>query len=908
MSIKRLFIAILALFFLCRLQAQERINGKVIDASGGQPLVGATVVTNNGIWAITDTSGVFSLKLNSPLTQDTKITISLMGYKTLKAILSKGATYRLSADVLSINEVVITATESHGQTSSTRIGEDAISHIQPSSFADILELLPGGRAHDPVLSTPQIVDLRSAGTKSNYTTSSLGTRFLVDGKPINNDANLQFTPAYSNLGSNYVNLGTDMREISTEDIESVDVVRGIASVEYGDLTSGLIKINRKKGGKQTRARFKADMKSKLFYLGKGMEWGQTDKLTMNVSANFLDSRSDPRNNRQNWKRLTGSFRMGKTWTGDKYIKLLNGSLDYTGSFDNQKSDVDLDVNYGDGPIETYKSTYNKISLGTDFTIKPKEKQFFKSFTTMASLSYEKDLIDRWKHVSLGAETPISTSTEPGEYDAVIVPVSYDATLQVDGRPFYVFANAVARFNKGIHNINVGVEWNMDKNYGEGSIYDTSLPFSTSMSTRPRPYSYIPATHQFSAFVEENGTLPIGNFKLDWTLGLRSEAMGGAGKEYDINLKPYLDPRANLRLEMPKFVLGGYKVDYGIYGGIGWHTKFPTMDMLFPYPIYGDLAQFNYWPVEKELRKINLYVYKIDPTNYNLSVARNLKWEIGFDASWNGFTFSIDYFREDMTSGFNESYKYTNVIYKDYDESVIDKSTLTGPPSLENIPYQSDTLLTAYTYTTNGSRTLKQGIEFSMITKRIKAINTRISINGAWFRTEYMNSIPEYYRPSVSIGGESYPYIGLYQKNTGTLYETFNTNFMFDTQVPRLGLIFSTSFQALWFTGSQSMPNDPYPISYIDKNLTVREFTSDMEDDAILGLLVRDYTSSLYVYQKVPFSMNINLKVSKQLYHEKASIALFVNKILDVTPNYYRNDVLVRRNVLPYFGMELDFRL
>ena len=44
---------------------------------------------------------------------------------------------------------------------------------------------------------------------------------------------------YSNYGSTFVNSGVDMRSVSTDDIESVEVVRGIPSVEYGDLTSGM---------------------------------------------------------------------------------------------------------------------------------------------------------------------------------------------------------------------------------------------------------------------------------------------------------------------------------------------------------------------------------------------------------------------------------------------------------------------------------------------------------------------------------------------------------------------------------------------------------------------------------------------------------------------------------------------
>lgn len=84
-----------------------------------------------------------------------------------------------------------------------------------------------------------------------------------------------------------------MRTIPTDEIEHVEVVRGIPSVEYGDLTSGLIKIERRKGGNKLNARFKADSYGKLIYVGKGFEW-EKRKLTLNVGVDFLDSKIDPR--------------------------------------------------------------------------------------------------------------------------------------------------------------------------------------------------------------------------------------------------------------------------------------------------------------------------------------------------------------------------------------------------------------------------------------------------------------------------------------------------------------------------------------------------------------------------------------------------------------------------------------
>lgn len=62
---------------------------------------------------------------------------------------------RLDIDPVAIGEVLVTAAESKGSTSSSKIGREAIAHIQPSSIADLMELIPGGRATDPSFGAPQ---------------------------------------------------------------------------------------------------------------------------------------------------------------------------------------------------------------------------------------------------------------------------------------------------------------------------------------------------------------------------------------------------------------------------------------------------------------------------------------------------------------------------------------------------------------------------------------------------------------------------------------------------------------------------------------------------------------------------------------------------------------------------------
>ncbi len=825
---------------------------------------------------------------------------------------------RLDIDPVAIGEVLVTAAESKGPTSSSKIGREAIAHIQPSSIADLMELIPGGRATDPSFGAPQEIRLREAAPSSsaNYATSALGTQIQVDGIPISNDANLQYSTSYGSIQEYAnVNRGVDTRAISTDDIESVEIVRGIPSVEYGDLTSGLVKVKRREGGRDLTARFKADMSSKLFSVGKGFERkgrGDAERTTLNINADYLTAASDPRNPRQSYQRLTGSVRFGRHWQGSAYRYSAGGSLDYTGSFDNKKSDQDLDNGLG-GPVERYKSNYNRTQFAATFAVEARHRQFFHSLDLTASFSAEFDRIDRWRFVETGSDFAKTWGTEPGEYDAVIIPASYDATLLVDGKPFYGYAKAVATFNadteRSRNTLRVGADWSMDKNYGRGLVFDVARPFSPQMDSRPRAYDAIPALHKLSFFLEDATTLALGDFRVEATGGVRAASMFNLGRRYTIQGKFYFDPRANVVVALPRFHVAGRNLTLRLGGGVGWHTKFPTMDSLYPDTEYFDFTQLNYWPANPALRRINLRLYTLDPTNYDLRAARNFKWEVRLDAGWNDNQLSVTYFREDMTSGFRTTSDYRSFTFRDYDETAIDMEQLDGPPSLDGIPYTEETRLGGYSRSTNGSRTEKSGIEFAFTSQRIRAIATRVTVTGAYFRTNYSNMHPEYLLPTSAPGGQTYPYVGYYFSTDGYLREMCNTNFLLDTQIPRLKLILSTSFQCMWFLGSRNTPVSAWPISYLDENLVSHPFTAESAADGLLSALVRDSDPTLWRYVTTPFSMNVNLKITKKLYRDKMAVALFVNKLLDYTPDYHTSDGRhIRREVTPYFGMELNIKL
>ena len=284
MHIIRLILFFRIILIAYTADAQTVIKGYVLDEETNEPIVGATVSyeQKSRLLTVTNADGQFQIPRNS----ESQLKISYIGYKTLITVPTKDGRYLMRAEISRLGEVVVTAQESRGLTSASKIEKHAMEHLQPSSFADLLELLPGGQSKDPVLNAANTIRLREANPMgSDYATSSLGTSFLVDGAPISTNANMQYVSgAWESAATSRdnTNAGVDMRTISTDDVESVEIVRGIPSVEYGDLTSGLVKINRRRGGHDWQARLKSDMGSQLFYLSKASEW--TNGTTLNLSA------------------------------------------------------------------------------------------------------------------------------------------------------------------------------------------------------------------------------------------------------------------------------------------------------------------------------------------------------------------------------------------------------------------------------------------------------------------------------------------------------------------------------------------------------------------------------------------------------------------------------------------------
>ena len=920
---RRFLLAILAftLSAITSTAADYVLSGIVTDHADGAPLPFATINADNGINGTnTDDDGRWALRL--PQGKHT-ITISYIGYSsaTLKFDLIADSTLHASLSVSenALGEVLVTASENRSLTSGSRIDRAAMAHLQPTSFTDLLELLPGNISKTPAMGQVNSITLRETGFSASgstsvtddYAISSLGTSFVVDGVAINTDAALSSVPGSTSGDAAYlrntVNRGVDMRTISTDNIESVEVMRGIPSAEYGNLTSGVVNIKRIRRATPWTARFKADEYSKLFAVGKGFALGDGSDV-INVDLSYLDSKIDPRDNLENYQRITASLRSHLRREHDNADWLWNISADYTGSFDNAKVDPDLNQR----KIDLYKSQYNRFGIASDLTLSPKKLSWIEAITLNISANYTSDRLTRQKQVTPNGTPLAPTSMEEGVHDGRYLLSPYLADYLSDGRPVDIALRLKASGSaaKGIwlHKYKVGAEYSFVKNYGDGQVYDLSKPLSGGWTTRPRDFKDIPALHTVSAYLEDAFTVLTSAGKLETQIGARLIALTGLDNRYYLSGKPYIDPRANAEWTFPAFSVNDLPLAISIGGGYGMTTRLPTIDYLFPQVHYSDFVQLGYYDVRhpEEYSKVNLRTYITDPTNYDLRAARNRKWEVRIGVSWGSNRLSVTYFDERLSSGFRYSTVYDTYNYRRYDASAIDPSTLTAPPSVEGLPYTDKTILDGYSRVTNGTRIDKQGFELQLSTARWQPLRTALTVTGAWFHSRYSNSQLLYKAVSTVIGSTpvSDLYVGLYDTTDGRINDSFTTSLMFDTQIPRWGLIFTTTIQSQWWTKQRRMQENPMPQSYLSAaDGALHPFTEADAADPMLRHLVIAYNPTSFVTQKVPTAMYVNLKATKQI-GRWLRISAFVNRILDYLPDYTTvNGIKVRRTSEAYFGME-----
>lgn len=897
--------------------AQEKkykINIHVVDKDS-IALQNVSVLIDKNSKSITDNNGEISLDL---LLGEHQFKFSHETYltKEITSFLDKNKSLIIvmQSDDIALQEVILTAREDKGLTTKSVINRKAMEHLQPSSFSDLMELLPGGLAKTPNLTSTNRALLREiSGVPSGYASSSLGIQFMIDDNILNTNSDMQRSlndsqMRYAPSAHNKIVTGVDMRSISTNDIESVEIIRGIPSAEYGDLTTGLIKIERKLGATPLQARLKVDGFSKQYYIGKGFK--VKDNWSLNASFDFLDAQSNPSNDTQNYQRISASIR------SDIKLKLFNHSLrwktnlDFAGNLDNVKLDPDNSL----AGIDSYKSYTRRINFANNFIYTLSKKSFFNVVTLNTSIQQSLDRIEQTQFVQYGGPTTLAISTEEGENIGIFAKTSFISNYMTDGKPLDMnarFRTSGKRSLLGMtHNYELGADWRYSKNNGKGNVYDVLQPPSATMTTRPRSFKDIPATQNLAAFIGDKIDYKLNKHAFTLYAGLRVSKLLGVDKSYKISDQVFAEPRVNFQYGLPQFMVAGKPFQIDVTMGYGQFYKQPTTYYLYPNVQFRDYSQLNYYHNDEQYRYANYMTYVQPQVNKELTAAKNIKKEIRVDFSYNEHNFFVSYYNEEMRNGFRSVNQYNINSYKNYDATKVDINNWTANgPDLTNVPYTIVKEHAAYAKTENGSVTKKQGIEFQYRSPRFKGINTRFTLSGAWFETKYYNDIPVYEKPSVSVGGipGSFPYIGIYENDDTYRNSNLNYNLMMDTYVPSLDLTFSASVQGSLFIYNMREKIIDTPTSYIDLEGQMHAFTDADRTDLYKQWLIRPVGTSNPLSRRTSYTVNVNLKVTKSIY-KALRASMFVTRIYNYENPYYYNNVKVEleNKPAPYFGMELNY--
>lgn len=913
MKKRYLFYVFFCLYSFCAGQ-KLRVNFRVVDEKK-QGISEVALNIDKQYAASTDETGVVVLGLPKG---EHVVVFSHPDFqqKRIKAIINRPSQNIIItlAKVSKIEEVVVTAKESRGLTSKSIITRKAMTHLQPSSFADLMELLPGGLSKDPNLLTRNRVLLRENDSKpSGYNTSSLGALFVIDGNVWNTHANLQ-TPVDDNqmlgIGArhNTTSIGVDMRTLSTNDIERVEIVRGIPSAQYGDLTSGIIKIKRKTGKTPLRGRFKADGFSKQYYVGKGFELSKSWHIS--AALDYLDAKRTPINEYENYQRVTASLR--SKWQHNLWGNPFQweANLDFSSNLDKKKFDPDT----GYASIDAYKNSNRRISFTHNFSYHLDEQNFFSFLKLNAALRLGLQDTDQTKLVQLSGPRALSLAITQGENVGIFPDLRYVARSKTEGRPvdLYLFFKAEGRKNLGAFKTKyeAGIDWKFSKNYGRGQIWDMTTPPSFGLGMRPRAFKDIPAWSSAAAFVGNRLSYSLDNHELLLYTGLRFSKQLGLDKSYDLHHDIFIEPRINLQYRLPQIMIGGAPLQADITLGYGQFYKKPTLLMLFPTKRYWDYTQLSYFHNDERYRYVNFMTFVQNTENKALTAAKNIKHELRLDLNYKKHRLFITYFKEAMHNGFRQTLQTQVFSYKAYDSSAIDLEKW-GPngPDLSTVPYELIRDFGMYAITENGSETIKNGIEFGYSSPRIKGLSTRFTFTGAWFRTQYRNSVPVLEQPNISIGGATYPYYGIYQNDDGYINENLNYNLLIDTYLPNLGLTISASLQGTLYDFRKKDHRVAEPIAYIALDGKTYDFVDADRQDAYKQWLVRNVSVTDNMATRYTFTVRANLKVTKRIY-KNIRTSMFVNRIFNYEhPYYFLGKKIIRKSGnSPYFGMEINFSL
>lgn len=912
---RRLLIMLLTLFVAAVASGAPKgrlVEGRVLEAKTEAPVVGAAVrIGNDYLWTTTDIDGNFTFE--NVQQGGYVLEASCLGYVNASVEIDVrkdvvDIVLKLHESSLALDEVVVTAQKAKdGLGTSHSLGRDALNHLQLSNTTDIAALLPGGKTVNPDLTTENAFSLREGGAATGN--AAFGTAVEVDGVRLGNNA------SFGEMG------GVDTRSVAVDNIESIEVITGVPSAEYGDLNSGMVKINTKKGRTPTNVTFAVNPRTYQASVSKGIDL-QEDNGILNLSAEWARA----------VKKLISPYesynRTGITLNySNNFANSLRFEAGFSGNIGGMNSKDDPDGYTGE--YEKERDNVFRANTSLSWML---NKDWITNLKFDASVNFNDNLYRFHKYESYASNQPAVHAEKEGYYIADRLPLTYFSDQIIDSKELDFAASVKYNWHKrwdGYKSVlKAGVQWKSNGNVGQGEYYED--PSLAANGYRPRPYTDYPFMHNLSVYAEEDIAIPVAETKLEITAGLRMENVFIRNSLY--NNKTTFSPRFNAKWQLTDGL--------SIRGGWGITEKLPSYYILYPKQEYRDIQTYGFSHGEQ-----TSYIYYTQPYtvvyNPDLRWQRNSNSEFGIDASFGGFKMSLVGFYNITKGPYNfqnvyEAYSYDilqrpeGFTMPDNPQIIVDEQTgmmyVRGNDDEYWTPMEvkvTDQTFAKSTKQNNGADVKRAGAELIVEFPEIKPLRTTFRLDAAYTYTKYLNEqLSAYYQNGwshTSLPNRSYQYVGIYANggsNTavanGKTTQNLDANLTAITHIPQARLIITCRLEATVLRRSRNLSeyngaayaftvtedgNTPtggniydgnsytavYPVSYMDLDGNVHPFTAaEAADPAFANLIMKSGNAYTFAQDGYGMYMSANLSITKEI-GDHVSLSFFANNFTNSRP-------------------------
>lgn len=833
---------ILLLMMLCiatAVQAQLlSVKGRVIDADTEKPVEFASLLlVENGQWAVTDEQGRFAIKNVSK--GKVTLTVQCLGYqkRTLPMSLTRDVPdmrIRLKQENLKLEGVTVVARRKQDEaTTSYTIDRQTLDQQQVLNISDLQTLLPGGKTVNPTLMSDNRISLRSYGQEKGN--ASFGTAIEIDGVRLDNNAMSGET------------MGASTRTLSASNIESVEIVTGIPSVEYGDLSNGLVKVNTRRGKSPFIVEGKLNQHTRQIALNKGFQLGSHQGV-LNASMEHARSFANAASPHTAYQRNVMSLHYMNTFFRESTPLTFGAGLTANVGGYNSESDPDEE-------LENYAKSRDNALRGNVELQWLLNHPWITNISFNGSFSYSDRKSENYTHTSSASTQPYIHATEEGYHmasptgsatgDIILSPTGYWYVKSFsDSKPLSWSLKLKADWNRRFGKLNnrlmLGTHYTGSRNEGRGTYYDS---LHLAPTWREYRYDELPTMHNLAFYVEDKVIVPttkLSSFEL--TLGLRDDITMIGGSDY--GTVSSLSPRGNARYVFWRSRNKRFVSGLEAHAGWGKSVKLPSFQVLYPSPAYSDLLAFA---STSTADNTSYYAYHTMPTkaqyNPNLQWQYTQQTDVGIEMRMHGTRVSLSAFHHRTYNAYMAKKSYTPFSYRYTGQSAVQASPIpaaqrqftidqqigivtvsdaTGAVASHELAYTDKHTYTVNQRYENGTPVDRYGLEWMIDFAPIKALYTSLRIDGNYYYYKGLDDVLFADVPAgvsnVTSSGQPYQYIGYYRgTNTtgagsnatatvsnGFLSKQLNLNTTLTTHVPRIRMIVALRLECSLYNYRRSL--------------------------------------------------------------------------------------------------------